>query len=78
MLKDGRSSPRRPRVQRASKDHLLFRSQLDAFVDVPNVIAQDKDLPAIIYSTDGGFARWAQRHKQRPRSRWHHGRGIPH
>ena len=24
------------------EDHLLFRSQLDAFVDVPNVIAQDK------------------------------------
>jgi predicted HTH transcriptional regulator len=24
------------------EDHLLFRSQMDAFVDVPNVIAQDK------------------------------------
>ena len=43
MLKDGKISTLGVLVCSAHpEDHLLFRSQLDAFVDVPNVIAQDK------------------------------------
>ena len=29
-------------MRRSPQEHLLFRSQMDAFVDVPNAIAQDK------------------------------------
>lgn len=43
MLKDGKVTTLGVLVCGAHpEDHLLFRSQLDAFVDVPNVIAQDK------------------------------------
>lgn len=43
MLKDGKVTTLGVLVCAARpEDHLLFRSQLDAFVDVPNVIAQDK------------------------------------
>lgn len=43
MLKDGRITTLGVLVCASHpENHLLFRSQLDAFVDVPNVIAQDK------------------------------------
>lgn len=43
MLKDGKTTTLGVLVCGARpEDHLLFRCQLDAFVDVPNVIAQDK------------------------------------
>lgn len=43
MLKDGRITTLGVLVcGTRPEDHLLFRSQLDAFVDVPNAVAQDK------------------------------------
>jgi predicted HTH transcriptional regulator len=43
MLKDGKITTLGVLVCGAHpEDHLIFRSQMDAFVDVPNVIAQDK------------------------------------
>ena len=43
MLKDGRITTLGALVcATRPEEHLLFRSQLDAFVDVPNTIAQDK------------------------------------
>lgn len=47
------------------EDHLLFRSQMDAFVDVPNVIAQDKKTfrDNILQLMDLGYG-WALRNIQ--------------
>ena len=43
MLKDGQITTLGVLVcGTRPEDHLLFRSQMDAFVDVPNAVAQDK------------------------------------
>lgn len=66
MLKDGKITTLGVLVCGAHpEDHLLFRSQLDAFVDVPNVIAQDKKTfrDNILQLMDAGHG-WALRNIQ--------------
>ena len=66
ILKDGKVTTLGVLVCGAHpEDHLLFRSQLDAFVDVPNVIAQDKKTfrDTILQLMDSGHG-WALRNIQ--------------
>ena len=66
MLKDGKITTLGVLVCGANpQDHLLFRSQLDAFVDVPNVIAQDKKTfrDNILHLMEAGHG-WALRNIQ--------------
>jgi predicted HTH transcriptional regulator len=66
VLKDGKLTTLGVLVCGANpQDHLLFRSQLDAFVDVPNVIAQDKKTfrDNILHLMEAGHG-WALRNIQ--------------
>jgi predicted HTH transcriptional regulator len=66
LLKDGKVTTLGVLVCGANpQDHLLFRSQLDAFVDVPNVIAQDKKTfrDNILHLMEAGHG-WALRNIQ--------------
>ncbi|MFH0877533.1 MAG: hypothetical protein V1863_04845, partial [Candidatus Omnitrophota bacterium] len=66
MLKDGKITTLGVLVCGAHpEDHLLFRSHMDAFVDVPNVIAQDKKTfrDNILQLMDSGHG-WALRNIQ--------------
>jgi predicted HTH transcriptional regulator len=66
MLRDGRLTTLGVLVCGAHpEEHLLFRSQLDAFVDIPNAIAQDKKTVRsnILQLMEEGY-RWTLRNIQ--------------